>query len=188
MRVILGCKHDTIAVLFGPQGTGKSTLAAIVALDREYFSDNIELGEKAKELVLSLAGKLIVEIGEMVARNSANANSIKSMVSRQVDVGRPAYGRAVEDRKRRNVFVGTCNDGEPLNDPTGNRRFLPVRVAEAIDLNWLRANVAQIVGKLRHWRQPAKISAFRATCGPLRQHTPTRHDCSQTSKSGLPSG
>ena len=154
-----GAKHDTMAVFHGPQGPGKSTMAAVIAdlgvtplatiLSRSspWFTDTVLLGAESKELVLALAGKTVAEIGEMGMRGSVNANVVKAMVSRQVDEGRTAYARAVTSRPRRNIFIGTVNGDEPLTDPTGNRRFLPVAVHSAIDLEWLSANIGQIVGE-----------------------------------------
>lgn len=145
-----GCKHDTMAVFFGFQGSGKSTMAQVLAILPEWFTDTVLLGDAAKELVLSLAGKLVVEIGEMGMRGSANPNHVKAMLSRQVDAGRTAYARSVSERPRRNIFIGTTNEDEPLVDPTGNRRFLPVKVEHEIDLAWLRANIGQLVGEAAH--------------------------------------
>lgn len=142
-----GCKHDTMPVFFGPQGTGKTTLAAILAMQTDLFTDAVMLGDASKELVLSLAGKLVAEISEMGMRGSTNASHVKKMVSAQFDEGRTAYARAVTKRNRRNIFIGTTNDPEPLTDPTGNRRFLPVRVEQEIDLTWMRANIEQLVGE-----------------------------------------
>lgn len=154
-----GCKHDFMPVFFGPQGTGKSTMAAIIAdmgqstlpeiLKRstEWFSDEVMLGDASKELVLSLAGKCLIEIAEMGMRGSANPNHVKAMLSRQVDRGRTAYARSITDRPRRNVFFGTVNDDEPLVDTTGNRRFLPVNVPHECDLKWLSVHAAQLVGE-----------------------------------------
>ena len=99
-----GCKHDTMAVFCGPQGTGKSTMARHLALFDDCCPDSVMLGEASKELVLSLAGKLVVEISEMGMRGSANPAHVKAMISKQTDAGRTAYARYVTERKRRNIF------------------------------------------------------------------------------------
>lgn len=145
-----GEKFDIMPVFFGPQGTGKSTLVSILALRPEYFSDTIMLGDESKELVLSLAGVLCVEISEMGMRGSTNANHVKAMITRKNDKGRPAYARTLTERPRRNIFCGTTNDDSPLTDPSGNRRFLPVRIDQPIDLVGLRAAIGQIVGEAAH--------------------------------------
>lgn len=142
-----GCKHDTMAVLYGFQGSGKSTLGQILAIESAWFSDSIMFGDQSKELIQLLAGRTLVEISEMGMRGSANANHVKAMISRQVDSGRTAYARTPTDRPRRNIFIGTTNENEPLSDPTGNRRFLPVPVNQEIDLQWLRENVDQLIGE-----------------------------------------
>lgn len=154
-----GCKHDFMPVFYGPQGTGKSTIAMILAdmgkstlpeivrRSTEWFSDEVLLGDASKELVLSLTGKCLVEIGEMGQRSSANIDHIKAMLSRQVDRGRTAYARSVSNRPRRNIFCGTVNGDEPLQDPTGNRRFLPIAVPNEVNLNWLSDNISQLIGE-----------------------------------------
>jgi hypothetical protein len=104
-------------------------------------------GTESKELVLSLAGKAVCEISEMGMRGSTNANHVKAMISRQVDAGRTAYARSVTERSRRNIWIGTTNSDTSLEDPSGNRRFLPVEVATPIDVAWLSRNVHQLVGE-----------------------------------------
>lgn len=140
-----GVKFDTMPVFFGSQGAGKSTLAALLAMNDSWFTDAIQLGEASKELVLLLPGKAVVEIGEMRTRGEVNA--VKTMLSAQSDHGRPAYARKSVDRARRNIFIGTSNEDEFLEDVTGARRFLPVRVADEINLSWLRENIGQLIGE-----------------------------------------
>lgn len=142
-----GCKFDFMPIFYGPQGTLKSTLLRTLAIRDAWFSDEILLSAEAKELVLALAGILVAEIGEMGMRGNTNANHVKAFVSRQVDRGRTAYARTVSVRQRRHVFIGTTNDDTPLSDPTGNRRFLPVRVASELNLEWLRENLAGLYGE-----------------------------------------
>lgn len=154
-----GAKHDEVLLFIGEQGTNKSGVPEILALQKNWFSDEIELGDPSKELVLSLAGKLVVEIGEMGRKSVAGNNAVKSMLARCVDRGRTAYARTVTARPRRNIFVATTNDPEPLSDLTGNRRWLPVRIGAEIDVEWLRANVAQIVGEAA--AREAKGETFR---------------------------
>jgi hypothetical protein len=142
-----GCKFDLMPIFYGPQGTGKSTMSEILARRGDWFTDDVMLGDASKELILSMAGKLVVEIGEMGTRSSTNANHVKAMISRHTDRGRTAYARTVSERPRRNIFIGTTNDEQPLSDPTGNRRFLPIKITREIDLAGLAANIDQIIGE-----------------------------------------
>ena len=145
-----GCKFDLMPVFVSEtQGFGKSTLAGIIALEADWFTENVKLGDEAKELILSLRGKCVAEISEMRTRGEVDA--VKAMISRQVDAARVAYGREVTERPRRNIFFGTTNNPQMLEDQSGNRRFLPVTVPGEIRFNWLRANVEQLVGEAAHF-------------------------------------
>lgn len=141
-----GVKFDTMPIFYGKQGTGKSTMLSILAMSPAYFSDSILLGDASKELVLSLAGKALVEISEMGIRGNTNIAHVKAMLSRDTDAGRTAYARSVTERPRRNIFCGTTNEESPLVD-TENRRFLPVAIDTEIDLQGLRRDVFQLVGE-----------------------------------------
>ena len=56
-----------------------------------------------------------------------------------VDTYRPPYGRLDVTVPRTSVIVGTTNRAEFLDDETGNRRWWPVRVGAAIDVDKLQA-------------------------------------------------
>jgi hypothetical protein len=141
-----GAKHDEIALLVGPEGTGKSSFIAALSPRREWFTESIRLGDEPKELVLSLAGKAVAEISEMSA-STKDVAAIKAMISRTTDAGRTAYSRAVTERPRRNIFIASTNDDQALMSDTGNRRFLPVRIEHAINVEWLHLHGHQLIGE-----------------------------------------
>jgi Virulence-associated protein E/Bifunctional DNA primase/polymerase, N-terminal/Primase C terminal 2 (PriCT-2) len=141
-----GCKFDLMPVFVSEkQGTSKSTLARMLALNDAWFVENVALGESSKELVLLLAGKSVTEISEMRTRGEVDA--VKAMISATHDEGRPAYGRATVKRPRRNIFIGTTNRLEFLDDQSGGRRFLPIAVQGEIDLEFVRMHLPQLVGE-----------------------------------------
>jgi putative DNA primase/helicase len=118
-----GCKYDTMPVLTGAQGLGKTTL--IQKLGKAWFSNSIETFE-GKEAAELLQGVWIVEIGEMSAYKKSDLDTIKGFLSRTEDHYRAAYARKTEKHPRRCVFFGTSNRSDYLKDPTGGRRFWPI--------------------------------------------------------------
>ena len=122
-----GCKYDTMLILAGPQGIGKSTL--LDKMSRGWFNDSIRTfeGKDASEL---LQGVWLVEIAELDAFRRTDIARIKQFLSLRADRYRAAYGRHVKELPRCCVFFGTCNEMEFLQDTTGNRRFWPVDVGE----------------------------------------------------------
>ena len=119
-------KYDTMCVLTGHQGAGKSTFIRKLA-PYDLYTDGVTDfdGKNAAEVI---QGKIFVEIAELSALYKSDINRVKTFLSQEADDYRAAYGRVVEHRPRRCVFWGTSNDFEYLSDPTGNRRFLPIDV------------------------------------------------------------
>ncbi|QRV71365.1 virulance-associated protein E / DNA primase [Corynebacterium phage CL31] len=146
-----GTKFDTVLVLAGPQGAGKSTIFEKLA--GQWFSDSLTIGDmKDKDGAEKLAGVLIMEIAELAGMRKTDAETLKGFISRTDDKYRPAYGRVVESHPRQGIIVGTTNAKEGfLRDPTGGRRFWPVDVTgngaqktwnlkpETIDQIWAEA-------------------------------------------------
>jgi len=122
-----GCKFDTMLVLNGPQGVGKSTL--ISKLGGEWFSDSLSLNDaKDKTAAEKLQGYWILEIGELAGLRKAEVETLRSFLSRQNDIYRAAFGKRATPHPRQCIFVGTTNaESGYLRDITGNRRFWPVR-------------------------------------------------------------
>lgn len=120
-----GCKYDTMPILIGRQGAGKSTL--IRTMGKKWYADGLSTFE-GKEAAENIQGKWIIEAGEMAGYTRAEENASKQFLSRQVDVFRQAYGRRTQEYPRRCVFFGSSNQYEFLKDITGNRRFWPIDI------------------------------------------------------------
>lgn len=123
-----GCKFDTVLVLCGPQGIGKSTL--IAKLGQGWFSDSLNLADtKDKTAAEKLQGYWIIEIGEMAGMGSAGVKTLRTFITTQDDRYRASYGRRVSSHPRQCILIGTTNSEEGyLNDVEGGRRFWPVNV------------------------------------------------------------
>lgn len=126
--MIPGTKFDTVVVMIGPQGTGKSTICAKLA--GPWFNDSLMLTDtKDKTAPEKLQGYWIHEISELAGLRKGDQETMKGFLSRQNDIFRPAYGRHSTPHKRQCIFVGTTNAEQGfLRDTTGNRRFWPVTV------------------------------------------------------------
>ena len=103
-----GVKFDTMLVLNGPQGIGKSTL--ISRLAGEWFSDSLNLSDtKDKTAAEKLQGYWILEIGELAGLRKAEVETLRSFLSRQNDIYRAAFGRRATPHPRQCIFFGTTN-------------------------------------------------------------------------------
>lgn len=118
-----GVKYDTMPVISGKQGIGKSTL--LKKMGKDWHNDSIS-AFKGKEAPEQIQGYWIIELGELAGFNRSESNDVKQFLSRTEDVYREPYGKRTVENKRQCVFFGTTNDSEYLKDATGNRRFLPI--------------------------------------------------------------
>ena len=123
-----GIKFDTMIVLNGDQGIGKSTL--IAKLGGEWYSDSLNLSDmNDKTAAEKLQGYWIMEIGELAGMKKADLDKVKAFISRQDDKYRASFGRRVTPHPRQCVFFGTTNSQNGyLRDITGNRRYWNVKV------------------------------------------------------------
>lgn len=129
-----GCKADSVMILEGGQGEGKSTAMSILGGD--WFMDTpFALGDK--DGFQAIRGKWIIELGELDSFNKAESTKAKQFFSASTDTYRESYGRRTNDVPRQCVFVGTTNQDEYLKDATGNRRYWPVACTK-VDLEQLR--------------------------------------------------
>jgi len=139
-----GEKVDSMVILEGPQGGLKSTLLRVMAFERgDWFSDSMVADLRNKDARAHLAGKLIIELAEMSQLTGTKAETMKAFLSAQDDKFRPSYGRRDVTHIRQCVFVGTTNADDYLVDPTGNRRFWPIKCGK-IDIAKAKAEIKQV--------------------------------------------
>lgn len=154
-----GCKLDEIPVLIGPQGLGKSALLAqAVPPDMpDLYGDGLRWDARSQEQVEAVLGRLIVEVPEMGGRRKAEIEGMKAVISRTDDgFVRLAYARAPEPLPRRFIIVATTNEVADLpNDPSGNRRFVPVVVNTG-------CNVEQAMAEVREQLWAEALAMYRA--------------------------
>ena len=151
-----GAKFDEIIVLEGPQGIEKSTAIACLSPAADWFCDDFNVSMSSKELLEATQGKWLVEAPELSKLNSSEVEHVKHMLSRRFDRARMAYKHVATEQGRRWVPFASTNGTQYLTDPTGNRRFWPVRVGR-IDLAAIMCDRDQL------WAEAAQREASGAS-------------------------
>ena len=91
-----------------------------------YFAESkLDAG---KDDYILMCQKLMIMDDEMGGKSKAESKLLKDITSKQVFSLREPYGRGNVSLNRIAVLCGTTNDLNILNDPTGNRRLIPIEV------------------------------------------------------------
>jgi len=176
-----GCKVDTMPVLEGHQGIGKSeSLRALVGARgtasgspcwHRFVDTRFE--PESKDFILTVRGRWLVEIAELHGLQKSDREAIKQFLSRQIDPVRAPYERTVIDAPRTCVMVGTTNETEYLSDPTGARRFWPLS-CKRVDLDWIEANRNQL------WAEAVTMHKKGATWWEMPEGTQAEQEARST--------
>lgn len=165
-----GIKFDSILILNGPQGVGKSTFFSL--LGRQWYSDSLSISDmRDKTSAEKLQGYWILELGELAGIKKVDVETVKSFVTRTDDKYRQSYGIMVESHPRTCIIVGSTNsEGGFLRDITGNRRFWPVHVTgtgkhrpwemESVDQIWAEAIVRYREGEELYLKGSVAAEAY----------------------------
>lgn len=138
-----GCKFDEMLILESPQGLNKSSFLNTLAVEDDWFTDDLPLTSESKEVIEKTAGKWIIEAAELSGMKKGDVETLKSFLSRKTETARLSYERVTTERARHFIVVGTTNAQYYLKDTTGNRRFWPVRV-EGFDMDQLEKDRDQL--------------------------------------------
>jgi predicted P-loop ATPase len=129
ISAIHGIHSPLMLILAGEvQGTGK-TEAFRRMLPKEllpyYAESKLDAG---KDDEILMCQKLIIMDDEMGGKSKKEKTRLKELTSKQTFTLREPYGRMNVDLDRLAVLCGTTNDLKILNDPTGNRRLIPIQI------------------------------------------------------------
>lgn len=151
ISAIYGVHSPLMLVLSGRvQGTGKTEwLRRLLPHDlQRYFADSKLDREKDDEILMTQ--KLIILDDEMGGKSKKEAKRLKELTSKQVFSLREPYGRNNVDLIRLAVLCGTSNDDEILNDPTGNRRIIPINVLGIDQAAYNRVDKTDVIMEAYH--------------------------------------
>lgn len=140
----VGAKVDFMLVLEDKQGRKKTT-AFQTLFGAAWFVETME-SPQHNDFYQILQGCWGVEMAEMDAFSKADVTRVKGAITRLTDKYRAPYERAPRSWRRECIFVGTTNETEWLRDPTGGRRFLPVRLMPTgtVDIERIAADRDQL--------------------------------------------
>lgn len=137
-----GIKADITPVLVGKQGTGKSTLARILALNDKWCGD-LDFSLSNPDRARAIRRKTVVEIPELGGMRKREQNEVKAYMTQKTDEWTPKFIEHARVAARRCIFIMTTNDYEFLTDETGNRRWAPVDVGR-IDREGVKRDILQL--------------------------------------------
>jgi predicted P-loop ATPase len=144
-----GCQVDTMPVLEGKMGRGKSSFLKILA-DPWFAAIQIAFGEK--DFYQAIQGRWLIEIPDMSGFSRREHSHILATITTREDVYRKSHGRVTEEHPRVTVFAATSETDDYLQDTRGRRRYWPLRCGE-INLDTLhkqRKNIfAEAVARYR---------------------------------------
>jgi len=134
---LIASMHGTysllILVLCGEQGIGKTNFFRRLLPEelRNYYGES-KL-DRGKDDEILMCRKLILCDDEFSGKSKLEYKHLKQYASTQFFNLRQPYSRKFEDYRRYAVLCGTSNENEIINDPTGNRRIIPINL---ISINW----------------------------------------------------
>jgi predicted P-loop ATPase len=138
-----GCQSDCTLVLEGKQGTGKTSAFRALMRDPSWYAES-SCGVDNKDFLENLRGVWLMGFDELDSLARASLTKVKTTLTRRTDKYRKSYGKRSTNFPRACGFCGSTNGSQYLNDPTGARRFWPVKTLREIDIQHLETDRDQL--------------------------------------------
>lgn len=157
--------NDSVPTLIGDQGCGKTVFCRrmLPPALQDFFLDRVNLSNKFDK-DMALSNNMIVVLDEFDQYTKGQQAILKQAISKSTVNARPIFKGAQVLRHRYASFLATTNNLHPLNDPTGSRRYLCIRLTPGalidntldIDYDQLYAQLVEEVceQKMRYWFTP----------------------------------
>lgn len=133
---VYGNASPLMLVLCGGQATGKTYFFEhfLPVKLSKYFTrknlSNLESETYRRDMAIALSQYCLILDDELSGKSKRDYTSIKELLSTSGTTVRAAYDRHEQYRQRIATFAGTSNELSILNDPTGNRRIIPIEITE----------------------------------------------------------
>lgn len=122
-----GIKADMAPILVGEQGVNKSQGIAALVPNPEFCTE-LDLEKDEADLGRQMRGKLVCELPELKGMSKKDRRHTKAFIARAIDEWVPKFKEDAGRFPRRCLLIGSTNEDEFLDDATGERRYLPLRV------------------------------------------------------------
>ena len=175
-------QHSPLVLIFSgeKQGTGKTHwFRYLLPKQLRYMFAESKM-DAGKDDEILMCKKWIILDDEYGGKSKKEEKRLKELTSKEFINVREPYGRVSVDLRRLAVFCGTSNETQILNDPTGNRRQLPIHI---IDIDQEMYNK---VDKVELWRELYALYRIGFDFTILRDDIESLNDSTLTFKHSTP--
>lgn len=132
------------------QGTGKTYwMRYLLPKQLRYLFAESDM-DNGKDDEILMTKKLIILDDEYGGKSKRESKKLKKITAKEFINVREPYGRVSVDLRRIAVFCGTSNDSQILDDPTGNRRVLPINILSLDHYSYNASDKIMLWHELHH--------------------------------------